>query len=202
LSEGYVYSPFSIRADSSKPARIVQDPEGKLWLQYYDLDGQLRQAPLSLIIFPQELGNLKDQIPVQDFFQSLRVSIVDKTFNVLEGTVKKLDSVSISASGTSEFTLSGVSKYSAVIATVRASYNASATQGVRVRWLYSADNVSYDGVEDAEDAGNYEDLTFSAGATRQRTIVIPLLQPYTKVQVVNKDTSYSVTVSCWTSFMR
>ena len=202
MSEGFVYSPFSIQADSSKPARIVQDSEGKLWLEYYDLGGQIRRVPLSLIIFPQELGNLKNQIPVQDFFQSLRVSVVDKTFNVLEGTVKQLDNVSISASGTSEFVLSGVSKYSSAIVTVRTSYNASATQGVRVRWLYSADNVNYDGVEDAEDAGNYEDLTFSAGATRQRTLVIPLLQPYTKVQIVNKDTSYSVTVSCWTSFMR
>jgi hypothetical protein len=122
--------------------------------------------------------------------------------NVLEGTVKQLDSVVIVGGSASEFVLSGVSKYSSAIVTVRAVYNASATQGVRVRWLYSADNTNYDGVEDAEDAGNFEDLTFSAGATRQRTLVIPLLQPYTKVQVVNKDTSYSVTVSCWTSFMR
>jgi len=122
--------------------------------------------------------------------------------NVLEGTVKQLDSVVIVGGSASEFVLSGVSKYSSAIVTVRAVYDASATQGVRVRWLYSADNTNYDGVEDAEDAGNFEDLTFSAGATRQRTLVIPLLQPYTKVQVVNKDTSYSVTVSCWTSFMR
>jgi len=82
MGEEYVYSPFSIRADSSKPARIVQDNEGKLWLQYYDLDGQLRQAPLSLIIFPQELGNLKDQIPVQNFFQTLPVSVDSQSITV------------------------------------------------------------------------------------------------------------------------
>jgi hypothetical protein len=86
--------------------------------------------------------------------------------------------------------------------TVKATYNAAAAAGVRVRWLYSADNVNFDSPEDAEAAGNYETLTFTAGATRQRTMVIPFLQPYVKVQIINMDTSYPVMVSCWTTRLR
>jgi hypothetical protein len=82
LSEELSYPPFSIRADSSKPAKIVQDPEGKLWLLYYDLDGQARKVPLSLVLFPQELGNLAPQIPVQDLFQQLRVKLKDSAILV------------------------------------------------------------------------------------------------------------------------
>jgi len=93
-------------------------------------------------------------------------------------------------------------EYSVVIVTTRATYDASATAGVRVRWLYSPDNLNFDSPEDAEDAGNYKDLTFSAGVTRQRTVPIPLLQKYTKVQIVNLDSSASVTVSVWKTLLR
>jgi hypothetical protein len=128
--------------------------------------------------------------------------LAEKLAPVREETVKVLDGVSVSAGGVNEFTVSSLAKHSALILTVKATYNASATAGVRVRWLYSADNVSFDSPEDAESAGNYEDLTFSAGASRQRTIVVPLFQPYVKIQIVNKDASYSVTVSCWRTMMR
>jgi hypothetical protein len=69
------YAPFSIRADSNRPARVVQDTEGKLWLLYYDTEGNLRRVQLFPIIFPQELGDLKSQIPTIDFIQLLRISI-------------------------------------------------------------------------------------------------------------------------------
>ena len=92
--------------------------------------------------------------------------------------------------------------YSAVVVTVRATYDASATSGVRVRWLYSPDNTNFDSPEDAEDAGNYEDLTFSAGETRQRTVTIPLMQKYTKVQIVNQDASKAAVVDVWKTLFR
>ncbi|RLE43460.1 hypothetical protein DRJ19_02530 [Candidatus Woesearchaeota archaeon] len=107
----------------------------------------------------------------------------------------------IGAASLSEFTVRGEG-YSAVVVTVRATYDASATAGVRVRWLYSPDNSNFDSVEDAEDAGYYKDLTFAAGATRQRTVPIPLLQKNTKVQIVNLDGSASVTVDVWKVLMR
>jgi len=112
-----------------------------------------------------------------------------------------LSAQTIDAASLSEFTIRGEG-YSAVVVTVRATYDASATSGVRVRWLYSPDNTNFDSPEDVEDAGNYTDLTFSAGATRQRTVLIPLLQKYTKVQIVNQDASYAVKVSAWKVLIR
>jgi len=114
---------------------------------------------------------------------------------------KVLNSVSIAASETEEFTITA-DIYSASIITISATYNASATNGVRVRWLYSPDNSLFDSPEDAIDEGNYKDLTFSAGATRIRTIIIPHLQPYVKVQIVNLDSNYGVTVTVWKTFMK
>ena len=116
--------------------------------------------------------------------------------------VQQLSSQSIPASGTKEFTISDANGYSAVVVTVRATYDASASAGVRVRWLYSADGINFDSIEDAEAQGNYEDLSFAAGVTRQKTILIPILQPHVKVQVVNLDTSYAVTVDAWSTLMR
>jgi hypothetical protein len=75
MSEEVFYAPFNIRADPNKPASILQDSEGKLWLQYYDEKGELRKVPISLVIFPQELANLAGQIPLQDFIQQIRTRI-------------------------------------------------------------------------------------------------------------------------------
>jgi len=113
-----------------------------------------------------------------------------------------LSGQSIAGGETAEFVVSGADGYSAVVVTVKATYDASATAGVRVRWLYSPDNANFDSVEDAEAQGNYEDLSFAAGATRVRTILIPLFQPYVKVQVVNLDSSYAVTVDAWKTLLR
>ena len=115
---------------------------------------------------------------------------------------QQLSSQSISAGGTAEFTIDDTDGYSAIVVTVKATYDASATAGVRVRWLYSPDGTNFDSVEDAEAQGNYEDLSFAAGETRQRTVLIPILQSYVKIQIVNLDTSYAVTVDAWTTLMR
>ena len=118
--------------------------------------------------------------------------------------VQELSSQSIPAGGTAEFTVDATQTdgFSALVVTAKATYNASATQGVRIRWLYSPNGTSFDTVEDAEAAGNYEDLSFAAGETRIKTILIPLFQPYVKVQVVNLDTSYAVIVDAWRTLMR
>jgi len=121
---------------------------------------------------------------------------------VREEPVKVLDSKTIDKGGVGEFTVESAGRHSALIVTVKATYDPNATKGVRVRWLYSADGESFDSPEDAEDAGNFEDLTFEAGKTRQRTLLIPLFQRYTKVQIVNLDASYSVVVDVWRTFLR
>jgi len=119
-----------------------------------------------------------------------------------ENPVKVLDSETIDPSGLRELTVESREGHSALVVTVKATYNASATAGVRVRWLYSPDGSNYDSPEDAEDAGNYEDLTFEKGKTRQRTILIPILQSHLKIQIVNLDSNYSVTVDAWTTLLR
>ena len=87
--------------------------------------------------------------------------------------------------------------------TVKVTYNASATLGVRVRWLYSQNGTDFDSIEEAENAGNYVDLTFAAGGTRQRTITIDFLTEYVKIQIVNKDGSYPVdSVDVWTTTIK
>lgn len=113
-----------------------------------------------------------------------------------------LSSHTIAGGGAAEIVKTDLDGWSALIVTVRATYDAAATAGVRVRWLYSPDGANYDSPEDAEAQGSYEDLTFSAGVTRQRTVLAPILQPYVKVQIVNLDTTQSVTVDAWTTLLR
>jgi len=117
-----------------------------------------------------------------------------------KATEQVFTSKSIAANSSEDFIVSN--EYSAVIVTVRATYDAGATAGVRVRWLYSPDGSNFDSVEDAEDAGYYKDLTFAAGATRQRTVLISLIQKYTKVQIVNLDASKAVVVDVWKTLFR
>jgi hypothetical protein len=117
-------------------------------------------------------------------------------------TAKVIDSLSIAPNSMLTFTDYSDIKYSAFVFSIRASYDPSATKGVRIRWLYSPDGTNWDSPEEAEDQGNYEDLTFLAGATRQRTIVVPILQPYVQLQLINLDPNYSVTVSVWETKIR
>ena len=118
--------------------------------------------------------------------------------------VQVLSSQSIVAGGLAEFTVSAseTDGFSAMVVAVKATYNSSATQGVRVRWLYSPDGLNFDSVEEAETAGNYEDVGLAAGSSRVRTVLIPLFMPYVKVQVVNLDLNYPVTVDAWRVLMR
>ena len=113
-----------------------------------------------------------------------------------------LSAYTIDAGGVAEITKSGLDGYSAIIVTVKATYDANATQGVRVRWFYSPDGTNFDTVGTAERLGNYEDLAFTAGGTEQGTIVVPIFTDNVKIQIVNLDTSYAVTVDVWTCLMR
>jgi len=116
--------------------------------------------------------------------------------------VQVLSGETISPSDEAEFTVSDADGYSAVVLTVKATYNASATAGIRVRWLYSPNGSDYDSEDAAEAEGQYADLKFVANATKVETVLIPIFQPYVKIQIVNKDTSYSVTVDAWKTLLR
>ena len=123
--------------------------------------------------------------------------VIDALKPARTAATQVLSAKSIAASGTENIDMSGLDGYSAVIIIVKATYDASATAGVRVRWLYSPDGSNFDSTEEAEDAGNYEDLTFSAGATRQRTVLIPVFSDNMRIQIANKDSSKAVTVDAW-----
>lgn len=116
--------------------------------------------------------------------------------------VKELSAQSISASDEAEFTISDADGYSAAVVTTKATYNASATQGVRVRYLYSPNGTDFDSEDAAEAEEQYNDIAFAAGATKVETLLIPLLQPYLKVQIVNLDSSVSVTADVWRTLLR
>jgi len=117
---------------------------------------------------------------------------------------QRLSSQSISAGGTTEFTINNTDTdgYTAIALTVKATYDTSATQGLKIRWLYSPDGSNFDTTDGADALGNSHDLTFSAGATVQETIKIPILQPYVKIQLENLDGTYAVTVDAWTATIR
>ncbi len=116
--------------------------------------------------------------------------------------IQELSSYSLAGGSVVEIDKTNLDTYSAIVVTVRATYDPSATSGVRVRWLYSMDGTNYDSVEDSEAQGNYYDLSFTAGATRQATILIPIFTPYVRIQIVNLDATYAVTIDVWTCLMR
>jgi len=152
-----------------------------------------------------------DSSKVSDIL-SKQDSIIDKLtsiINVVEvlkhvrGTPSKdLDNYVLDPGGIVEVVKGDLDGWVGLAVTVRATYSTDASNGVRVRWLFSPDGSNFDTPEDAEVEGNYVDLTFSPGVIRQRTIMFTITTPYVKIQVVNLDTSYSVTVSMWVTPLR
>ena len=121
---------------------------------------------------------------------------------VAKGAKKELDAVSIAAGGSVDVDVSTEGLFSGILVTCRVTYDAAATAGVRVRLLYSFDGVNFDTPEDCDAEGNYTDLSFAAGATRQRSVIFSLLSPYFRIRVSNLDGSYAVTVSLWRSLTK
>ena len=111
--------------------------------------------------------------------------------------VRILSGYTLKAGGVYGFERAGLRGYSVLVVTVRASYDPNSTAGVRVRWLYSPDGVNYDSVEDSEAQGYYYNLSFKPGSVRQATVPIPLLSPHVRVEVVNLDPEYPVTLDLW-----
>jgi hypothetical protein len=118
------------------------------------------------------------------------------------GVTQDLSGYSLPGGGSVNVDKAAMGGWSALVAVVQASYSLNAAAGVRVLWLYSPDGSNYDTPDDAVALGNYYDLSFAAGATRQATLVIPLLTPYARVQVINMDPSNACTLNVWTLFMR
>jgi len=187
--------PVSTRASES----TLQAVRDKLDLTLSALRDALRGTEgKTMTDLDSQLSNVLNQldITISDLRDALKPTRTLPT--------QELSNQSIAAGEAAEFPVNNTQTdgYSALVVTVKAAYNASASKGVRVRWLYSPDGTNFDTVEDAEAAGNYEDLSFAAGETRIKTVLIPLFQPYVKVQIVNQDTGYAVTVDAWRVLMR
>lgn len=158
------------------------------------------------------LGLEKSSARVEELKDALREAIreeltsgnpaVSLPIGGVKSVKQELSNVSIPANGYRDVDVEVPEAYSGMMVTCRASYGADATAGVRLIYLYSHDGVNYDGEEDAIDAGNYADLTFAPGQTRQRSEILAALPKYVRVRVRNKDLSAPVTVSLWRCVVR
>jgi len=86
--------------------------------------------------------------------------------------------------------------------TVRVTYDASATSGIRVYVLASPDGTNFD-TENTDDAFTYFEPSFQAGATRQKTVNIDALPRYIRLLVRNLDSTYATgEVKVWITVVK
>ena len=173
--------------------KISLDRDNVGLLKPTDLDIDATTKDLGIKIDIDNVGIAKDStiIDLRDTLKPTRTT-----------PTQDLSAYSLAGGSTYNIDKTNLDTYSAIVTTVRATYDASATAGIRVRWLYSMDGTNYDSVEDSEAQGNYYDLSFTAGATRQATILIPIFAPYVRIQIVNLDATYAATIDVWTCLMR
>lgn len=178
-------------------SRVSYIDDGRIW------DGRIRIKEFD---FPTDAIGLfqMEQFLGRQIKTGLRQLVENTKFitPVREDVMRVLEEIKILPGSWVSFDVYSPSAHSAVVITVRAAYDVNATAGVRAVWLYSPDGVTYDSVEDALSAGNYEDLTFAPGIIRQRTLLIPLLQPYVRVMIINLDTIESPIVTVWRTMFR
>jgi len=122
---------------------------------------------------------------------------------------QELSSYSLAAGGSVDKDIGSITDRTAIIVTVKASFNASATAGVRLYWLYSPDGTNFDDETSAEAEGNYADIGYDkdknfvgAGKTMQKTVIIPYVTPYIRLRLKNLDSSYAVTVDMWRTLLK
>ena len=73
MSEPWIYPPSALKPDPSKPVRIIERKEKGLFLQFYDVEGRLHELPIVLVVFPPEFQELRSQLPLRDFWQTLSI---------------------------------------------------------------------------------------------------------------------------------
>jgi len=73
MSEPWIYPPTALKPDPSKPVRIVERKGQGIFLQFYDVEGRLHELPLVLVVFPPEFQELRSQLPLRDFWQTLSI---------------------------------------------------------------------------------------------------------------------------------
>ena len=84
---------------------------------------------------------------------------------------------------------------------IKVTYSSSATDGVRVYLLASWDGSNFDS-ENVNDAFAFFEPSFSAGATRQKTINVDALPRFIRILVRNLDSSHATGhVEVWVTWI-
>jgi len=116
---------------------------------------------------------------------------------VVKKVVKKeLDAYSLGPGASVDVDISVPGGKAALAITLRAAYNTAATAGVRLSVYYSADGANWD-----TDTDEVYTHPFGAGETRQKTYLLGSVPLYVRIRVENLDTTYSVTINLWRSFV-
>ena len=114
----------------------------------------------------------------------------------LKAPVKIIDVSSIAAGGETHYDMDLLDAREIAL-TVRVTYDANATDGVRVYLLSSPDGVNFD-AEDENNAFAYFDPGFEAGSTVQKTVLVDSLPRYLRILVRNLDSSHTTgAVQVW-----
>ncbi|MCD6240381.1 hypothetical protein J7K27_02500 [Candidatus Bathyarchaeota archaeon] len=167
------------------------------WLKLYQGTTSGQGYPLELV---DELPITLDYVSyVTPFFANESSAIVSGVkigqfqafeINPSKSVRKVIDVSSISAGGYAESDVIAFPKEAAL--TVKVTYSSSASKGIRVYILacsdYQCSNIDS---ENTTDAFTYFEPSFTAEATRQKTVNLDLLPKYGKIRVRNLDGSYA-----------
>ena len=132
----------------------------------------------------------------------VRTAEIIATTKPVKDTRTHLSDYLLSANATKNIEVGPITERTGMIVTIKASYAADATKGIKVRLLYSPDGINYDSNEDADAAGNYFEPSFSPGTTRQRSEIAAYVSPYVILSIINLDTIRPATISLWTVMVK
>ena len=133
-------------------------------------------------------GNLKVNIAAQD--------VKPVKVGVHKSIEQKLSDYSLAGGGSVSIELTVPEGLSKIALVVKATYNSSASSGIRIKVYWSPDGSNWD-----TDTDEVYDHPFEAGKTKQKTYVIHALTPYVKIVIENLDPDYAVTLNAWINYI-
>ena len=180
-----------VKPDKSKPARLLRDPStNNIILEYTGTDGNIYRVPVTLLMLPQEFGDLATQLTLADLLEMIRVKIADSAIIVPVEQQSRykppgitLYSGTVTASGNSaDIDVSGVSALEVELKVTSVSGTSPAL------------DVYIEGKFEA--TGDYKTLASQTGITSTGTwffTINPVIFRYIRVRWVVRDTSPSFT---------
>jgi len=151
------------------------------------------ETPRTLSNVYDQLTGIKTQTDKLTFDANNFLKVATQADKV---TQQPLSAVSIAAASTQNADIVVPTGRSGIAVTLKATYDVSATAGVRLDALYSPDGTNYD--TDTDDTYAHP---FTAGTIKQKTYIIPAIHPYVRLVIENLDASYAVTTDLWVTFV-